>query len=58
MEMGRCLFVRNSSTDQLERDMKAIGRRFPLLQIMFVVINSKGDPAYGMQSTKIQCDRL
>ena len=43
--MGKCLFIRFSNA--LEDDMRIAKQRFPLLQILFVIINKKGDPVYG-----------
>jgi len=45
--MGNLLFIRPSSMNSLEADMRMAKQRFPQLQILFVIINRKGDPAYG-----------
>lgn len=45
--MGQPLFIRACSMRDLEMTMKQAKQKFPLLQIIFVVINRKGDPAYG-----------
>ena len=47
MNMGNLLFIRPSSMNALEADMRMAKQRFPQLQILFVIINRKGDPAYG-----------
>ena len=47
MNMGKCLFIRPSSMNALEADMRMAKQKFPELQILFVIINKKGDPAYG-----------
>ena len=49
--MGNLLFIRPSSMNSLEADMIMAKQRFPQLQILFVIINRKGDPAYGKRVT-------
>ena len=45
MVFGSALFINHFKTGELEwREAK---KRFPQVQVMFVVINRKGDPAYG-----------
>ena len=46
--MGNLLFIRPSNMNGLEADMRTAKKRFPQLQILFVIINRKGDPAYGI----------
>lgn len=53
MAFGNLLFTRNCTMRDLERDMNAAKQRFPNLQIIFVVISRKGDPAYGNLNLKI-----
>ena len=48
--MGNLLFIRPSSMNSLEADMIVAKQRFPQLQILFVIINRKGDPAYGKRN--------
>lgn len=45
--MGNPLFNRPCSLANLEKTMKEAKQKFPQLQIIFVIINRKGDPAYG-----------
>ena len=45
--MGNLLFIRPSNMNGLEADMRMAKQKFPQLQILFVIINRKGDPAYG-----------
>jgi hypothetical protein len=47
MNMGNLLFIRPSTMNALEGDMRMAKQKFPQLQILFVIINRKGDPAYG-----------
>uniref|UniRef100_A0A0P5QUR0 Argonaute-2 n=1 Tax=Daphnia magna TaxID=35525 RepID=A0A0P5QUR0_9CRUS len=46
MTMGNPLFNRPCSLANLEKTMKEAKQKFPQLQIIFVIINRKGDPAY------------
>ena len=48
MGMEKLLFIQHSNISELEADMKKAKQKFPLLQILFVIINRKGDPAYGI----------
>lgn len=47
MGMGQPLFVRHCQSRDLENTMKMAKKNHPDLQILFVLINRKGDPAYG-----------
>jgi len=47
MGMGNLLFLRPCGAHELEANMREAKKRFPQLQILFVIINRKGDPAYG-----------
>ena len=51
MQMGNLVFMRHLQFGMrdLEKDMKEAKNRFPQLQILFVVIHKKGDPAYGIK---------
>jgi hypothetical protein len=49
MSMGELLFNRPCNIRDLEKTMVMAKQRFPQLQIIFVIINRKGDPAYGMK---------
>ncbi|XP_046448978.1 protein argonaute-2-like isoform X2 [Daphnia pulex] len=46
MSMGQLLFNRPCGARDLESNMKMAKQKFPQLQIIFVIINRKGDPAY------------
>ncbi|XP_059352742.1 protein argonaute-2-like [Daphnia carinata] len=46
MTMGNPLFNRPCNLGNLEKTMKEAKQKFPQLQIIFVIINRKGDPAY------------
>jgi len=48
MAFGTCHFIKHCRIGDLEKNMKEGKKRFPKLQIMFVVIQRKGDPAYGI----------
>ena len=57
--MGNLLFNRPCGPRDLESNMKMAKQKFPQLQIIFVIINRKGDPAYGNnQSTNIKAKYL
>lgn len=45
--MGQSLFNRPCTIRDLENTMKTAKQKFPQLQKIFVIINRKGDPAYG-----------
>ena len=47
MDIGNLLFIKHSDMRNLENDMHTAKKNNPSLQILFVVINKKGDPAYG-----------
>ena len=47
MGMGNLLFIRPCGADELETKMRMAKQKFPHLQVWFVIINRKGDPAYG-----------
>ena len=47
MTIGNNLFIWNIDQRQLEGNMKKAKEMFPKLEIIFVIINRKGDPAYG-----------
>ena len=47
MVFGSALFIKHIKTAELEWYMCEEKKRFPQVQVMFVVINRKGDPAYG-----------
>ncbi len=48
--MGQPLFNRPCQIRDLESTMKMAKQKFPQLQIIFVIINRKGDPAYGKKN--------
>ena len=54
MGMGNLLFNRPCGPRDLESNMKMAKQKFPQLQIIFVIINRKGDPAYGNYQLTIQ----
>ena len=45
--IGQCAFIRHINPRELETNMVMAKQKFPQLQIIFVIINRKGDPAYG-----------
>ena len=47
MVFGSALFIKHIKSSELEWYMCEAKKRFPQVQVMFVVINRKGDPAYG-----------
>ena len=47
MDIGAQLFIKNCQSNFLEREMRAAKTNFPDLQILFVIMDRKGDPAYG-----------
>jgi hypothetical protein len=47
MSMGQLLFNSPCGIGNLESTMKTAKQKFPQLQVIFVIINRKGDPAYG-----------
>ena len=47
MVFGSALFIKHIKTAELEWYMCEAKKRFPQVQVMFVVINRKGDSAYG-----------
>ena len=55
--MGELLFNRPCNIRDLEKTMVMAKQRFPQLQIIFVIINRKGDPAYG-KKFKFHCNYL
>jgi hypothetical protein len=48
MLMGEPVFIRPCHPRDLENTMVTAKEKFPQLQIIFVIINRKGDPAYGI----------
>jgi len=46
MTVDKHLFIRHVAENSLEAGMRAAKKDFPKLQIIFVIINRKGDPAY------------
>lgn len=52
MVMGQPLFIRHIGPRDLESTMIQAKQKFPELQIIFVIINRKGDPAYGKSKIK------
>ena len=46
--MGEPVFIRPCHPRDLENTMVTAKEKFPQLQIIFVIINRKGDPAYGI----------
>ena len=49
MRVNKYLFIHScSDLEDLEFKMKEVKKIHPQLQILFVVINKKGDPAYGI----------
>jgi hypothetical protein len=49
MSIGELLFNWPCHPGDLEKTMVMGKQKFPQLQIIFVIINRKGDPAYGMK---------
>ena len=47
MAIEKSLFIKHCSDRQLESEMRNAKKDFSKLQIIFVIINRKGDPAYG-----------
>ena len=47
MAFGTCHFIKHCRIGDLETRMQEGKKRFSKLQIMFVIIERKGDPAYG-----------
>jgi len=47
MEIGKSLFISDIKENDLEKEMKKRKDEYPKLQIIFVIIHQKGDPAYG-----------
>ena len=46
-------FIEHCDRPELATFMKDVKRQFPNLQILFVIIDKKGDPAYGTISTTL-----
>lgn len=47
MTIAQCSFLRHVYPTDLEKTMIIAKQKYPQLQIIFVVIQKKGDPAYG-----------
>ena len=52
MGIGNNLFIKHCGDRQLEVEMRNAKKTFPKLQIIFVIISRKGDPAYGQSIDK------
>lgn len=51
MTIGQCSFLRHVYAPDLEKTMIMAKQKYPQLQIIFVVIQKRGDPAYGKSNS-------
>lgn len=47
MQVERYSFIKCTDINELENIMRMAKQKFPTIEILFVIINRKGDPAYG-----------
>ena len=57
MSVNKYLFIRNIRSNELATTMRQAKQRHPELEIIFVIINRKGDPAYGIRVTSTSFSR-